>query len=125
MKKRAMTLLEIMVVIFLITLITGVVGYNLKGSMDKGRAFKTKQGKEQLHDLLLLCMEEPDNGNVSFEEILKDPQKYIKKAGLAKDPKSMVVDGWGKPYRFVVKNANNREFQIESDALMEYEKKKK
>ncbi len=57
-KKRAFSLLEVMVVIFLITLITGAIGYNMKGTLDKGRAFRTEQAKTQLHDLLLICIEE-------------------------------------------------------------------
>ena len=36
MKKRALTLLEVMIVIFLITLITGTIGYSMRGTLDKG-----------------------------------------------------------------------------------------
>ena len=76
MKKRALTLLEIMIVIFLITLITGVVGYSMKGSLDKGKAFRTEQGKEQLHDLLLICLSEEGNA----DEIAKNPEKIFNKS---------------------------------------------
>ena len=57
-RKSALTLLEIMIVIFLITLITGAIGYNMKGALDRGRAFRTEQAKEQLLNLLLICLEE-------------------------------------------------------------------
>ena len=46
-KKRAITLLEIMIVILLIGLIGGVVSYNLKGTLDKGKAFASKEGAKK------------------------------------------------------------------------------
>jgi type II secretory pathway pseudopilin PulG len=73
--KRTLTLLEIMIVIFLITLITGVIGYNMKGSLDKGKAFRTSQAKEQLHDMLLLALAEGE----SMENIIASPIAALKK----------------------------------------------
>ncbi len=49
-----MTLLEIMIVIVLIGLIGSVIGFNMKGSLDEGRAFKTRQAQEQIQDILML-----------------------------------------------------------------------
>ena len=40
-KKRALTLLEIMIVIVLIGIIGSVIGVNMKGSLDAGKAFKS------------------------------------------------------------------------------------
>ena len=54
-KKRAITLLEIMIVILLIGLIGGVVSYNLKGTLDKGKAFAAVLGHE-LEGVLHLAM---------------------------------------------------------------------
>ena len=65
-KKRALTLLEIMIVIFLITLITGAIGYNMLGTLDRGRVFRTQQAKEQLHDLLLICLADKGDGFETF-----------------------------------------------------------
>ena len=90
-KKRAFTLLEVIIVIFLITLITGAIGYSMRGTLDKGRAFRTEQAMEQLHDLLLMCMAEGE----SSDEILRDPAGIIRKYGLAKNPGKIVEDGWG------------------------------
>jgi len=53
-KKRAVTLLEMMVVIFLIGIITTVIGFNMRGSLEEGKAFKSKQGAERLADILNL-----------------------------------------------------------------------
>ena len=112
-----MTLLEVMVVIFIITLITGVVGYNLKGSMDKGRAFKTEQGIAQLHDLLLISVAEGKDIN----EVAKEPERFLKLLGLAKNPGEMVVDGWKSAYKIEVIN-NETDFKITSEKLAKYQK---
>lgn len=116
MKKRALTLLEIMIVIFLITLITGTIGYSMRGTLDKGRAFRTEQGKEQLHDLLLICLAESDKATA--EDIAKNPLSYLKELGMAKDPKNLIMDGWKKPFQVTVRNSND--FSIKSDEYQKY-----
>ena len=45
--KKAMTLLEVMIVIFIIGIISSVIGYNMKGSLEKAKAFKTEIHKIQ------------------------------------------------------------------------------
>lgn len=116
MKKCAFSLLEIMIVIFLITLVTGAIGYNMKGALDKGKVFRSKQGKEQLHDLLLVCLDEGNEG----AKIASKPKKYLKESGIAKNPEKLVVDGWGKPFliRF-----EDEDFIIESENLQKHEAK--
>ncbi len=54
MKKQAITLIEIMIVILLIGLIGGTLAYNMRGSLDKGKEFKTEQNKSKLYDVLML-----------------------------------------------------------------------
>lgn len=109
MKKKALTLIEIMIVIFLITLITGAVGYNMKGSLTKGKEFRTKQAQEQLRDLLLICVDEGEDP----EKVAKNPSLYLIKSGLAKDPKNLVKDGWGSDFE-VKLTADKRDFEISS-----------
>lgn len=91
-KKRALSLIEIMIVIFIITMITGVIGYNMKGSLDKGKKFRTEQAILQLEDLLQLAISE---GSMTPEQIRKNPEKALTNLGLAKHPDKLVVDGWG------------------------------
>jgi general secretion pathway protein G len=121
MKKRALTLLEIMIVIFLITLITGTIGYNMRGTLDKGRAFRTERAKEQLHDLLLICLAESDK---TAAQIASDPSEYLKQTGLAKDPKGLILDGWKEPFKITV-NPSGTDFNIKSDKLIAYNAKTK
>lgn len=113
MKKRALTLIEIMIVIFLITLITGAIGYNMKGSLSKGKKMRTEQGIMQLRDLLLFCHEEQ---GVEMETLAKNPSHYLEKSGIAKDPKKIVLDGWGKKLDIEV-TPDGKDFLITSKNL--------
>ncbi len=56
--KRFVTLIEMMIVMFLIALIIGVVAYNYQGTLEEGKAFKTKTGKEKLETILNLVVSE-------------------------------------------------------------------
>lgn len=117
MKKRALTLLEIMIVIFLITLITGAIGYNMKGSLDQGRAFRTEQAKEQLEDMLLLCLADHD-----ADAILKDPKRHLQNLGLAKDPAKLLQDGWKEPFKITLAPGKSS-FLVKSEAFDRYKAK--
>lgn len=121
MKKRTLTLLEVMIVIFLITLITGAIGYSMRGTLDKGRAFRTQQGIEQLHDLLMICLASEEKADA--ESIAKKPVEYLKRSGLAKNPNQLVVDGWKIPY-MIAATKDKSDFKIRSEALERYNKKK-
>jgi prepilin-type N-terminal cleavage/methylation domain-containing protein len=114
-KKRAFTLLEIMIVILLITIITGAIGYNMKGTLEKGKAFRTERAKEQLHDLLLYCYADTKDADL----ILKNVEGAITSTGLAKNPKELMKDGWGVP--FVIKATKfKNDFLIHSERLESY-----
>lgn len=117
-KKRSFSLLEIIIVIFLITLITGAVGYNMKGALDRGRAFRTEQAKEQLEDLLLMCFEEERNA----DQIIAQPGMYLKRYGLAKNPDKLIQDGWGVPFDISF-NRKDRTFKASSKALSNYKRR--
>lgn len=119
-KKRALSLLEIIIVIFLITLITGAIGYSMKGTLDKGRVFRTEQAIEQLRDLFLMCLAEGESG----DDIIRDPEGMIKKYGLAKNSKKIIEDGWGKKFDIGLTKGKN-DFKISSENLKNYKSKTK
>ena len=114
-KKSPFTLLEIIIVIFLITLITGAIGYNMKGTLDKGRAFRTEQAIEQLKDLFLMCHAEGEPVSV----ILANPIEVLERYKLAKNPKKLVEDGWGNKLAISYLKSKN-EFQVVSNKLDTY-----
>ncbi len=119
-KKRTLTLLEIMIVIVLIGLIGSVLGYNMKGSLDEGRAFKTRQAREQIHDILML---EVARG-ASIEDVVKDRQIYLKNSGLVKNPNALLKDGWGQEFEVKVDGRSNGEIIVHSARLKSHEDKK-
>ncbi|NGX47070.1 MAG: Type II secretion system protein G [Chlamydiae bacterium] len=99
-KKRAFTLLEIMIVIFLIGLIGSVIGYNMKGSLDEGKAFKTKHAKIKIKDILELEMAR----GVNPEDIVDHPEKFLKASGVVTNPGKMLLDGWGQKFEISLKD---------------------
>jgi len=97
--KRSFTLLEIMIVIFLIGLIGSVIGYNMKGSMEKGKAFRTEQAMRQIDDALGLLLAE---GRTNKNEIEANLAKELEKTGLFKKPNEIAKDGWGEAFAVTV-----------------------
>lgn len=92
-KRRFVTLIEMMIVMFLIALITGVVAYNYRGSLDEGKAFKTKAGMEKLETILSLVMADDLSANIS------DWKSMISQSPMVKNPRDLIYDGWGDEYQ--------------------------
>jgi len=116
-KKRYITLLEIMIVILLIGIITSVVGYNVKGSLEKGKIFKSRQAQKQIKDLLLLEVASGTN----IDEVVSNPEKYLAESGLPKDPKDLINDGWGD--RFQIKATRDKtDIEVTSKKMQKYDK---
>jgi len=104
MKKRAMTLLEMMIVIFLIGTILSVIAYNMKGSLDKGKAFKTEQAISQIKDILEL---EAANGKRPDTYDPENVKRILKESGLVKNPDKLMEDGWGQPFQIEMDDLGN------------------
>lgn len=94
-KKRYITLIEIMIVMFLIALITGAVAFNLRGSLDEGKAFTTKTSIEKIENILNLRLSEDPNlaGSISH-----DWQDIIRNSPMVGNPNALLRDGWGQPF---------------------------
>ncbi len=117
-RKHPMTLLEIMIVIFIIGIIGSVIGYNMKGSLEEGKAFKSEQGSKQVYDILTL--EIAKGGRI--EDIVENPERYLDKSGFAKNPKKLLQDGWGQDY-LIIRNGVDDLFVVSHDYLRYREKK--
>lgn len=115
-KKHCFTLLEIMIVIFLIGIIGSIIGYNMTGTLEKGKAFKTEQAKDRLQDLLELQLAE----GVAEKRILEKPEEVIKELGIVKNTKDLLKDGWGEPFSIIIQDG---EIKVTSTKLHEYNKK--
>jgi prepilin-type N-terminal cleavage/methylation domain-containing protein len=94
-KKQAMTLLEVMIVIFIIGIISSVIGYNMKGSLNKAKAFKTTEGMKKILEIFEL---EIAQGSASLQEVVSSPEDVLEGSGLVTSGKEMFKDGWGQPY---------------------------
>ncbi|MBS0615179.1 MAG: type II secretion system protein [Verrucomicrobia bacterium] len=118
-KRQSITLLEIMIVIFLIGLIGGVVGYNMSGSLDRGRAFKTDQMSARAEEILELEMY---TNKLTPTQVKEDATNILFKSGLFKDRNEILKDGWGqvmkvdwneKDSKFVVMSEKNEKYKKE------------
>ncbi len=117
-KKRAFTLMEIIIVIFLIGIITGVISYNMRGSLDGGRAFKTEHAISQLTDILEM---EIAKGDFPPETIVENPLQFLRRSGLVKNPTQLIRDGWNNPLEITINK--NGALQITSTGLRAYRRK--
>lgn len=91
-KKRPVTLIEIMIVILLIGVIGGALAFNMRGSMDKGRVFKTEQNMARVYDALMM---EYAKGEDSLENIVKKRDTVLDKCPFLKDGSKLLKDAWG------------------------------
>lgn len=129
-KRSAITLLEIMIVILLIGLIGGVLSYNLKGTMDRGKKFRTEEGMRRLKDILNLAVEE----NPDLIKQLKDAkdasivEQCVTNSGFVQKDKvkDFLLDGWSMPYTVTVEQPQDQpaEIKVESPGLKQYNSRK-
>lgn len=117
-RKRAMTLLEVMIVIFIIGIISSVIGYNMKGSLEKAKAFKTTEGIKKLHEIFDL---EIASGTV-VQDVLNHAEDILKASGLVNNPKDLLKDGWGERYDIQL-SKTGRDLIIHSEGLDRYKAK--
>ena len=124
-KKRSITLLEIMIVILLIGLIAGVVGYNLKGTLERGKAFKSQVGAQKLADILNLEIQEGHAIAQQLADDKADTRPYIsdclRRSGLIADKEidKFLRDGWNNYY--IIK-ADKGSVEVTSPALATYQR---
>jgi general secretion pathway protein G len=97
-KKRAMTLMETMIVIFIIGVIGSVIGFNMRGSLEESKAFKSREGISRLYEILQMEMA---TGRTSVAAIVADPKTALKQSGMTKKLDQLLKDGWDQSYDFV------------------------
>lgn len=118
-KRRFITLIEMMIVMFLIAMITGVIAYNYTGSLEEGKAFKTKAGIEKIHTILDLHLaihpEDRDSIDSGWKDIVQNSQ-------LVKNAKDLMMDGWGGDYQ--VGRDQNGDIEIKSAKYEAYQSAK-
>ena len=120
LRRAYITLIEMMIVMFLIALITGVIAYNVKGSLDQGKVFKTKVGIEKIETILNLAIaNEPD-----FANHMDNWKGIVMSSPLVQNGESLVKDGWGNDYN-VSYNPTDGKITVSSQAYDNYVGKNK
>ncbi|MGL4540825.1 MAG: type II secretion system protein [Candidatus Rhabdochlamydia sp.] len=99
-KKQALTLLEIMIVIVLIGLIGSVLGFSMKGSLDKGKIFKTERAMQLIEDTLMLEVAK----GASIDDVIVNAKTYLENSGMVKNAENILKDGWGVPFKIKEKD---------------------
>ncbi len=94
-RRSPLTIIEIMIVIFIISIVGGVMSHNMKGSLVKGRAFKTETASREAYDILSLELA----SGTTVTEILAEPSKVLMGSGLVKTTKKLLQDGWGNDFQ--------------------------
>jgi len=95
-RERGFTLIEIMAVVLIISLLTGLVGFAVFQQVDKGRVTAAQAQLKSLSGVLELYR--MDNANYPTTEeglgaLVTDDGKYIQKRRIPPDP-------WGNPYQY-------------------------
>ncbi len=116
LKKRFVTLIEMMIVMFLIAMITGVIAINYTGSLEEGKAFKTKNGIEKIRTILDLYMA------TNPGEAISDWKAIVADSPLVQNSKELVKDGWGVDY---VVTTDENGIEIKSEKYTAYLSKSK
>jgi general secretion pathway protein G len=117
-QRRFVTLIEMMIVMTLIILIIGVIGYNYRGALDEGKAFKTKAGMEKVETILSLAVADKPS---LIEDIGSNWEQIIRGSPMVKNPDDLIYDGWGYKYKVDVENGA---ISVHSDKYDEYSKTK-
>ncbi|MBS0654348.1 MAG: type II secretion system protein [Verrucomicrobia bacterium] len=95
-KKRAITLIEMIVVMLLIAMITGGIAYNYNSTLNEGKVFKTKEGMSRIKTILALAIAE--NPEIPPRDIVSNWANYVTNSPLAGKGADLLKDGWGQEY---------------------------
>ncbi|MCH9617549.1 MAG: hypothetical protein SP4CHLAM5_06740 [Chlamydiia bacterium] len=118
-RKSPLTIIEIMIVITIISIVGGLMTHNMKGSLAKGRSFKSEAASKEAHDILSL----QQACGSTIKEIIDDPSKIIIDSGLVKSTKKLLQDGWGNP--FEIRKVGDDDFILYSEKWITYLEEKK
>lgn len=117
-KKRYLTLIEVMIVMFIITSIVGVLAYNYQGSLEEGKAFKTRAAIEKVTTIITLKMAEDGDFDPT-----SDWESAINLSPLVQSKEALKKDGWGEPFQVQING--DGEITVSSSKYDQYRNKKK
>ena len=101
-RKQALTLVETMIVIFIIGMISSVVGVNMRKSFEKGKHFKTKQAITKLYNIIEIelahdpSLLEQSSDKGTLNDLVAEK---VRGSHFIKNTKEALKDGWGKKFK--------------------------
>jgi general secretion pathway protein G len=117
-KRRYITLIEMIIVITLIGIIMGALAWRYTGALDKGKAFKTETAMARLETILNLAVAERPG---IIDDIDSEWKKIVEQSPLVDDPNKLIYDGWGAEYdvsvedgEIVVRSENYENYRREN-----------
>ena len=115
-QRRFMTLVEMMIVMFLIAMITGVIAYNYTGSLEEGKAFKTKTGIAKIKTILAMAAADGD-----IENVKENWEQIVKRSPMVQNADELLKDGWGGDYQVnIVEENSEKDIKIVSPKYEAY-----
>lgn len=116
-KKKKFSLIEIFAAISIMVIISAVLMGNFKSSINKGKAFRSREGAKQIYNALHLSAAE---NYMSIEDAASNAETVLKGSPLisrksnSNDP---LNDGWGEPYVISVEDGD---ISVRSEHLESY-----
>lgn len=95
-----------MIVMFLIAMIIGAVAYKYQGSLEEGKAFKTKISMEKLSTILTLQLADHPEWSSDMQSKWDN---LVKQSPLVQNSNDLIFDGWGDKYTVQVDQNGNLE----------------
>lgn len=113
-QRRMITLIEIMIVMALIALIAGAIAYSSRGSLEEGKAFKTKIGIEKVETILNLAVAKDPHVLDDIQDKWRD---VLGRSPLVQNAEDLSKDGWGNYYDVEVEDGK---IVVRSEKYEEY-----
>lgn len=105
LRRRYFSLIEIMIVVVIIGLLSGIVGVNVYNYIDRARSNKAKAEIHSLKNAIGTFYMDMGDFPRSLDELTRNPGSN-KWDGPYLDPPKVPKDPWGQDYRYLVPGQN-------------------
>lgn len=112
-RRHCFSLIEIMIVVAIIGLLTGIVGVNVYKNYDKAKMRKAKAEISTLKDCVGMYYTDMGDFPKSLEDLVRNPGGTNKWDGPYPDKDTIPKDPWGEDYHYVCPGQHG-EFDIYS-----------
>lgn len=120
--RRAVTLIEMIVVMLLIATITGALAYNYNASLNEGKSFRTKEGIARIQTILSIAAAE--NPEMDTQQIADKWKYFVTHSPMAGKGNELLKDGWGKEYEVEPPQDDSGDFKVVSQSYNTYKEKR-